>query len=210
MNFVEKKQRMTTARAFTLVELLVVIGIILLLTAISIPSFQRMSLASEFTTAGQVIAEQLSLARQAALTQNRSVQVRFYQLSDPKTSSEKGYRALQLFTVDAEGSKPLSKPIYLPHLMMISEDEKTTSLMKLPEKTPGANFPPLPEVGLNYQYRCFHFKPDGGTDLAIDQSWFLTLYAKSDAKKKSETGLPANFVTFQIDPRNGRVRQFRP
>ena len=75
--------------------------------------------------------------------------------------------------------------------------------------------PSLFNVGTNYTYVCFQFNPDGSTNLAQTiwgWSCYLTLHAinKNSDDAMSNTTMPKNYYTIQIDPNNGRVYTYRP
>ncbi len=200
-------------RAFSLVELLIVISIILVLATLALPAFNNFGRANTLSACGQSLVDTLSLARQTALTRSRPVQVRFYKLPDILQASgdPSDYRGIQLFLVDGSGTNALTKVIYFDSPIVISPVVATTSLWdgtNCLEVAPGADDAKLPGVGASYRFRTFSFRADGSTDLPLDGSWFLTLCAKQDYIK-SPGGLPANFVTVQIDPQSGRTKTFQ-
>lgn len=201
-------------RGFSLVELLIVMAIILILAVLTIPAFSSFGRANALSASGQSLVDALNLARQTALTRSRSVQVRFYKLPEEVGGSESpsDYRAFQLFLVDGYSTNSLTRVRYLDKPIVISPVAKATSLWddaSCPERTPVAGDTTLSEAGLNYRFRQFSFRADGSTDLPLDRSWFLTLSAKTDGAKETG-GLPANFITIQIDPQSGRTKTFQP
>lgn len=204
---------MSTRRGFTLLELLVVIAIIIILAAVSIPAFNSIGRGASLTGSGQSLAGALELAHQTAVSQNRPVEVRLYKLPDYKdatTATPSVYRAMQAFIVDDASTNAVGRMVNLTAPVIITTSGSASSLMSdtaLPEQ-PSLAGVTLPGVGANYKYRSFHFKPDGGTDLAMDQQWYLTIVAQNDPVVAN--GLPKNYLTIQIDPMTGRARTFQP
>ena len=63
-------------RAFSLIELLVVMGIVVLLLALMIPAVIGLSKSNNLNTGGRAVADVLAAARSEAITQRRLIQVR--------------------------------------------------------------------------------------------------------------------------------------
>jgi uncharacterized protein (TIGR02596 family) len=191
---------------FSLLELIIVMAILIALLAASVTTFQKSARASNVASAGEIVAGNLSLAQQIANTYNRQVEVRFYRM--PDDNGIMAYRALQLFRVESSGNKAATKPIRFPQSVILASATDKTSFLTLTQQTPDASSPRLPRVGTNYQYVAFQFKPTGETNLDPDSKWFLTLILDNDPIVAS--GLPANFLTIQIDPVSGKPSVFRP
>src|SRR5436190_14571461 len=75
--------------AFSLIELLVVIGIIALVITFAIPSANSMLRGSQLTQGAQQFSDQIAYARQAAIARNRPVEIRFYRYADLEVPGEK-------------------------------------------------------------------------------------------------------------------------
>ena len=103
--------------AFTLMELLVVVAIISVLAIVSLPNIISTGRSMQLTQAGQLVETQLQVARQRALANNRSVEVRFYSLG---TSGTAPFTAIQPFFISTSGTSatPADKPYYLPGNMI--------------------------------------------------------------------------------------------
>ena len=82
------KAPLSNARAFSLVELLVVISVIAIIAGFAVPAVTTMIRGSALAQGSQNIADQIVLARQLALSRNRSVEVRFYKFGDSETPGE--------------------------------------------------------------------------------------------------------------------------
>jgi uncharacterized protein (TIGR02596 family) len=227
------KIRLLNARAFSLVELLVVISVIAIIAGFAVPAVTTMIRGSSLTQGSQNIADQIVLARQLALSRNRSVEVRFYKFADPETPGEDPknpntgfFRACQTFEIlDNGGALPTGGLTRLPVGVIMNEGPLSTILHDRPLEDPKSSDPSLPDTqaGRNYQYVALRFLPDGSTDLpptGVDtgdnkgDSWYLTIHGTQiqtggKSAGKTET-LPDNFFTLQIDPITGSTRSYRP
>jgi uncharacterized protein (TIGR02596 family) len=214
-------------RAFTLLEMLVVIAIIAILAAVVVPAVAPVLRSSQMNTAGAMLVDELNFARQTALTMNRDVEVRFYQLVSTLDPKDKKYRAVQcLAATDRSTVKTaLGNLKYLPEPVIISDekdksgnivstllDHTNTSLSGL---TRGQET--ISGVADPVSYVSFLFRATGGTNLApvtatagsTTGNWYLTLYL-GNASRNATTGIPDNYFTVQIDPVTGRTRVYRP
>lgn len=200
-------------RGFTLIELLVVITIAAILLTFAVPVTNSVLTANQVTTGIQMVVDGLSLARQTAITQNRVVEVRFYDFAslergDATTKEVSAFEAV-IYDETNTKSSPLATVEHLPGGVVISKDESYSTLLKPSrEKTNWTIDDPkqsLPRgIGSSYQAYALRFRPDGSTDLGSG-SWFLTLHGSR------ETGSPpANHAAVQIDPYNGSLRLYRP
>ena len=202
------KKRESRSRAFSLVELMVVMAIIAILVGLAIPAFNSIGKASALTNSGYLVEDQLKLARQMAVAQNRKVAVRFYN-TEGDIGKDKEYCALRVYISNETAEKPIAAGALkkLPSGIVMSSDPKFSTLLNNGfegmEDLPGA-----PGV----KYRQVEFGPTGGTSLDMNgaggDKWFLTLKAEND---KGDTTSPAkNFITVMIDPVNGRTKTFQP
>jgi uncharacterized protein (TIGR02596 family) len=223
-------------RAFTLVEMLGVLGIIAIMTALIIPAAAPILRGSQLSQSAVIVIDQLNLARQSALTLNSLVEVRFYQFGDPDIPNESisspntgRFRAIQIFAISATGAAtPLEKVQRLAGLVVIdSGTTLPTSLSSIiglataSSAWPPASWPgevsgsattlnvPIPRVSTSYNCVCFRYLADGSTNLSpISQQWYLTVhnFEAGDAL----TAPPRNFFTVAINPTNGHLQSYRP
>ncbi len=116
--------------AFSLIELLVVLAIVALVAVLTLPSLSSALNASKLDSASQTVADSIALARQEAVTKDRDVQVRFYNMT---TGSFQGWRALQIIRVEQTPSGstlvPVTKVRPLPDGVIISPTSTLSPLL---------------------------------------------------------------------------------
>ena len=210
---------------FSLVEMLVVVGIISILSFLSLAAYTRIVRSVSLTTSTQMLSNALDLARQTALTRDCIVEFRLYQLPDyhaADTAPPTVYRAFQTFLITQNSTNAFTKISYLPNPGIISSNTAVTSLATI-ATVPGASFTEgsagsstpqvLPVYSTHYIAIPFRFTPSGALSDASNQldgakQWFLTLVLENDPPLAN--GLPKNYATIQLDPFSGHVTVFRP
>ena len=142
---------------FTLVELLVVMAIIAVLAAASVTAFRSVSSALGLSTAGQVVASEITTARQTALTFSEEVEVRFYFYPDPVTGASQ-FNAVQSFsTTDGTNFTQVDRMSYMPASIMIAVSpggSSTATALSYPFADNGngtTSTPPSSTVNPTYQ-----------------------------------------------------------
>jgi uncharacterized protein (TIGR02596 family) len=123
--------------AFSLVELLIVVAIIGIIAGFGVPAVQGVLRGSALTQASSQLTDNLALARQHAISRNRTVEVRFYRFGDPEVPGETAsdpssgsFRALQYFEVNETGvSVPIGKYQRFPDTMMMNAGERLSTLL---------------------------------------------------------------------------------
>jgi uncharacterized protein (TIGR02596 family) len=194
------------AAAFSLIELLTVIAIMVLLMGLAAPALNSLGRSTGLTVTAQQVVDQFNVARQQAITRNRLVEVRFYKVPD-EADPAAAYRALRLLVLNPDGSVQSADRVQKFQKGVAILDKATYSTMggfaasTTNETLPGFGSSP---------YVYFRLRPDGSTDLdaSAASKWFLTLVNLRETA--SSTNLPPNFATIQIDPVTGRPKLFRP
>jgi len=223
-------------RAFSLIELVVVISVLAIIAAFSVPAVTSLLQGSSLTQSSQLLVDQINLARQLALSRNTIIEVRFYRYGDPDSPGEDvtnptlgKFRAMQLFEIIPAGAGiPVGKIEEFPNSVMLSANRETpdsgiSSLLdRGPIKVPAdfaqkdpyhISLPELPKgIQRQYEFVSFRFMPDGSTTLGATALWFITLHGINERQstKGGQVGPPPNFFTLQIDPVTGSTKMFRP
>lgn len=211
MNFRKKN------RAFSLLELLTVIAIIGLLTAIAVPLVTNKPTAARLTGDADALVSQFNYARTLAISNGQGTELRFYRTPLPGLDGrDEVFRSFQLMSYDSE------RKIFLPEGRiedfagdnMIASDPTYSSLARASEiRSPDTNADDADNgKAKNLSYFAIHFNPDGSTSLPKGgEIWFISLVDFRENQNASGDDLPAaNFVTLQIDPYNGSVRRHEP
>ena len=202
-------------RAFTLLELLVVMAIMSLLIALAPPAVMNALGATSLTTAGDLVRNKLTQAQQEAIAKNAPIEVRFYYYEDRDYEGGERVRAFQMFQLTNNPEEPIirvSEPIYLEGGIVLSSD---ITLSSFPDFGSGPGdvegyCTRATTVG-SAKYWAFRFLPDGSTNLPGNALWFVTALEEVDEERIQSGGEnPPNYFTIQIDPLTGAVRTFRP
>lgn len=204
-------------RAFTLVELLVVIAVIALIVGMAVPALEPMMKGSKLTTASDDLRFTLNAYRQQAIAENKPIEIRFLKFID--TSSPSRHEAFRAFVAgrfrqqkDAEGGgrfvfEPIGNIRKLPDGVVLSSQERMSSLLASPKVRRGTH--ELPVQGqTEVPFVSFTFRPDGSTDLPkrAGDIWFVTIVQERDDENANTN--PDNFVTLCIDAFNGAIRPY--
>ncbi len=184
--------------AFSLVELLLVIAILVILFALAGVAFNNVGEGSALTGAGQTIRSQLALAAQHAAAQNEVVAVRIYSSMEPPR--------LAMVTSDAGNDRFLGRAVILPQSIAFDTASQFSSVLGLDAVTESASAP----SGLaGEQYREVRIRPDGRTSLSMaDEPWTLTVKGRNS--QPDGTKPAPNFITVVIDPLTAATRGFQP
>ena len=199
---------------FSLIELLTVLVVLAIITAIAAPSFLGASGDLSLIDAGNRVTADLNLARQEAMTHNQTVQVRFYADSRNNHLYDTVAHVLPLPTT---GYQWLDRPVLLPQgTAFYTAGGPTYSPLITATGTASSPFsvsadsdPATPQRLQNDSYVYFDFRADGSTDIGSQGSvsaWCVTIYPTN----KGTTAAPVNYVTILVDPATGAVRSYQP
>jgi len=199
--------------AFSLMEILTVIAMLAILTLLVVPSIRGISSSMDLSISGTTMVDTLNLARQTALSLNRPVQVRFFEVPG-RNDTALAYRAVGIYVVGDTGPDQVGKLAFLHHnIVMSGTDAFGTLLRGLPS---GEMALPSVDSGgaQKFSYRYFTFRPDGSAGLPSvapvgdGDSWHVMLYDLATPPDGQTP--PANHLTIQLLTKSGRTRTFRP
>ena len=184
--------------AFTLVELLAVVAIVVLVLGFIVPATTQTLGSFTLTREGQTIADQIILCRQMAMTRNRELELRLVQI--PAASGKQGW-AVQIWST-SETPEPETRLVRLPD--NISLHSQLSPLLNHLNQG-NAVFRPISSTS-NLTYRALRFRPNGKPAEALDEGNYLTLCLRHE----EETTRPTNFFTIQINPITGTIKTWQP
>ncbi len=186
--------------AFSLIELLVVMGVIILLMTSAAIGLNSILRSSRMDQAGRVLVDEINLARQIAAAQNVSVELQF--LSQPRPGSASNqFWMLQAGIPDKTNANaplvPLRGKTLLPDGIALAPE--------------GALSPILGAAGGNGT-ASITIRPNGILEpragLSFNTPWCVTLVP--ERKLGSAIADLDDFITVQIDPITARPTLYRP
>ncbi len=223
--------------AFSLIEMLVVVAIIVMIMAVATPALMRTLQSSKLSGAGDALLGAISQAQQFAFTQNSPVEIRFFKFNTDidLPGARQDFRAYQMFKVTTaaltSGSTltetfiPMGTLSRLPDSITLVADSDLSPLLNgnSQQDTKNGSTPGYSGVS-GATYNAIRFMPDGSYRVAgtISSSGLTTIPFAQDitlchVTLASDAGsaitaknLPPNFYTIQIDPFTGKARTYRP
>lgn len=196
-------------RAFTLVELVVVLAIATLLFAVATPyAFSAMQSAS-LTSVGDTLMQKISQAQMRATTENRVVALQFYFYVKDGINA---CHAMQMVSVDpaTNAVKALEEPVYWSEGRVVLVDGQLSPLFTNIPAADMGTAPDGPFKTVEATIRRIRFYPNGSTSVAVPLRQAYLTFINSNKFKEGATEPPPNYYTIQIDPVVGRARSYRP
>ena len=184
-------------RGVTMIELLVVMGIIVILASLTLPSFTVVR-SEALQHGGATVAHAIFVARENALAKNRQVSVRF--IEGPAADGQNQIIGVQPWIVsDSNVAAPLAIPSWLPRGVVISQNASLSPLLGVASGTMNVG-------GVSRAYVGFNFLASGAPNTTPGNT-FVTVLSLKDA---AANAAPANFRSIWINPVTGEIRTFAP
>jgi uncharacterized protein (TIGR02596 family) len=230
-----RSRRLMCVQAFTLVEMLTVVGIIAMLVALVTPALVDVIRSTRLSSSGDSLQNRLSLAQQSAVSKSTETEMRFYKYIDadadrPSTPLFYAYQVVE--TPNGGSPRAISEVYYFDSGIVLTANPKHSPLLQtLTPQQPDANrnfifVPPTGATGDSVKYAALRFYADGScrrlnneapgasaaaTAMAYTvpplKDSFLTLV---ESRTLDSQTTPANFYCMQIDSYTGKVRVYRP
>jgi uncharacterized protein (TIGR02596 family) len=224
--------------AFTLVELLTVVGIVALLIALATPTLVGVIRSTRLSSAGDSLLNRLSLTQQEAIARSKEVEMRFYKYTNPSSerpAQELFYAYQVVETPSGADATAISEPYYFDSgIVLATLKDLSPMLQATATQTEGATpgqyvfSPGSGGGGASVKYAALRYFPDGSCRLLnsseIDEEdvtatalaytvpplaqSFMTLIESDNVD--SPTLPPTNYYCIQVDAYTGKARVYRP
>lgn len=193
------------AGGFSLVELLVVISIVALLTAASVPALNSVMESDNLNRGGQQVADTINLARQLASSHNATMELRLIKLN-----STSGYSALQVWTTNSAGTmQPITRIAILPQSIVVTDNTTLSPALSASGITTGT-IPPGNGAASGASYAGFEITASGlMLPLTGMNSDYFTVVPARYEPSSSLSGIK-NYVMVQVNPVTATPLVYRP
>lgn len=216
---------------FSLAELLFVICIMAVVATLAANSLNSLSSTAELNSSIQGVSGILNTARQLALSQNKYVQVRFYEQNDASDARNGHYFAMGIYHSDspfygsdAEYDKALAQGTFAP-AGRIYVLPKSVAILKSPQNSKLLNALELESARRgkdttgrmkDKNWVAFYYNPNGTLDAPMVGTASLqapkSFFSMCEARKfqGGNSPLPENHAVVLLDPASGRMQCLRP
>jgi uncharacterized protein (TIGR02596 family) len=226
-----------SSAAFTLVEMITVVGIIALLVALATPALVDVIRATRLSSSGDSLSNRLSLAQQSAVSKSNEVEMRFYKYADsnnPDAAAAPLFYAYQVVDVpNGQNPRALSEVYYFDSGVVLAESTRLSPMLQTTREqmadTTG-RFLFKPATGLppsSVKYAALRFYPDGSCRLLTSAGGTAnsstasataytvkpltqTFFTLIESREINNANVPNNFYCLQLDFYTGKVRTYRP
>ena len=192
------------AGAFTLFELLVVLSLIALIAALSVPALIPAIHSKSLSAAADEFEHSFKSAREVAMAEDVVVDVEFIKIvrKGERAAEFVGY-SLWKWLPDGD-RRELGKTVWLTGDFVFSEPHSTLLRDGGAERISGF----IEGLGQTAEIVRFSIYPNGETNLprrSDRDNWHVTICSQTDRGR-----LPDNFASFRVNQTNGHVIGYRP
>jgi len=197
---------MKAHRAFSLVEILVVIALMAALMVLAAPALNSVVGANDVSQGGQLLADQIDAVRQLAEVRGQTAELRFL-----KKSGDTHYSGMQLFfvasgTANAAGSAA-GKALAMPKTVAILDSSTLSPWLGTMTIT---GTMPTGGTWSGASYKAFRVRPSGAIELASGTNRAKLYLTISTARTSAAATSVPNFATIQVNPDTARPLLYRP
>jgi uncharacterized protein (TIGR02596 family) len=208
MNATRFSSRRRARRGFSLIELLAVMAIMAILLSVTIPSIEGLNQSVNIGQGGQLVMDQIALARQTAAARNITVELRCIKVP---TRSANGYTAMQLWSKAT--IQPISRMADMPDGIAISQD--TTNLSTLfGSYNSSGTMPAGVGSAAGDSYVSFTISPSGMvgplSTAVVEPNMTALSIGVVPYLYATNTSLPKNYVLIQLNPLTAATIAYRP
>jgi len=196
-------------RGFSLIELLLTVGLLIVLMSASLPALFGSRRASELISAGNLVADGVSMARQIALSKNTITGL--IVTAKPSASARQGMLVME-YDATAEQWKPLGSWMRLPISASVVDMGGPERLAGNAKATAIASLDDLKLGGVSLSdsdYSVLLFYPDGRMENGTSQTRQLSTRYVTDDVTVSSQSLP-NFYDVVVNSSTSAFRIERP
>ncbi len=208
-------------RAFTLVEMLVVISIIILLLALTVPAMNSFSKSNTLVSGGDMITNLVALARQTATSKNTMTAL---VLLGKQGTADADFRAFTVLQYNTDQKLWVQNTAWQPLptgvIVDFTDTADSTFILNSPTTFPdlgsGQSNPPVPyqqQTVTSYAARIF--VPNGGLLNAQNPAQIRLVEgniqgAQVQYTHRTSSGTPANYYDIAILGATGQTKISRP
>lgn len=199
--------------AFSMIEMIVVVGIISILVTFAAPHISGILTATKLRNAADEVNSRLLEAQSLAVLFNTEAELRLYEVPDLIDPTRRPtLRKLRLLTLQPPDVDAVAENAGAGVFEVVGA---ATNLDQGVEINPDAEYSSIIDLGFTEpkdedehgRYVAVRYRSDGSAGLQTGKSWFLTLHER-DAHVNGKR--LKNFITLQIEPATGRIRSFQP
>jgi len=184
---------------FTLIEVMMVLAVLAMMVGLVIPTFNSMLQGQALSRQGEILNDQMNMARQLATTRNRTIELRLVS----RTNEGETRWATQIFESGqgASAARPISRLERFADGIVVNPSADLSPMLGALDGG-SADFSAFGQS----EYLALRFLPNGRLEKNFaTKKDYLTLQGRRDDLRN-----PINYFTIQVNPVTGRIGIYRP